>query len=105
MRSTLRAGGVLALVSLVLGTVLAQGVQRGAGLPTPLPLFPPDNWWNADVSAASVDTNSASYISFIGTAGHSIPTSAAHPLGPLASRQHQEIRRSQGAPGEDLAGL
>lgn len=33
----------------------------------PLPaLFPADNWWNQDVSAAPVDRSSASYISFIG---------------------------------------
>ena len=34
-------------------------------LPGPLPLFPADNWWNLDVSAAPVDSGSASYISFI----------------------------------------
>ena len=38
----------------------------GGPLPTPLPLFPPTNWWNADVSAAPVDPNSAAYIAFIG---------------------------------------
>jgi hypothetical protein len=36
------------------------------GGPLP-PLFPPDNWWNLDVSAAPVDAGSAGYISFIGT--------------------------------------
>jgi subtilisin family serine protease len=29
--------------------------------------FPPDNWWNLDISSAPVDVNSASYISFIGS--------------------------------------
>jgi hypothetical protein len=29
-------------------------------------LFPADNWWNTDISAAPVDPNSAAYISFIG---------------------------------------
>ena len=38
---------------------------EGQGLPAPLPLFPADNWWNTDVSAAPVDPNSASYIAFI----------------------------------------
>ena len=38
---------------------LAQGVERGGALPGPLPLFPPGNWWNADVSAAPVDPSSA----------------------------------------------
>ena len=34
-------------------------------LPGPLPLFPRDNWWNVDISAASIDAASASYIAFI----------------------------------------
>jgi hypothetical protein len=44
--------------------VLAQ--VRNGPLPTPLPLFPPDNWWNVNVSAAPVDPNSANFINFIG---------------------------------------
>ena len=44
----------------------AQPVQGGP-LPGPLPLFPADNWWNADVSGAPVDANSAAFISWIGT--------------------------------------
>jgi hypothetical protein len=39
----------------------------GGTLPAPLPLFPPDNWWNTDISSAPVDPKSASYIAFIGT--------------------------------------
>jgi hypothetical protein len=35
-------------------------------VPGPLPLFPTDNWWNTDISAAPVDANSASFINFIG---------------------------------------
>ena len=31
----------------------------------PLPLFPTNNWWNTDVSAAPVDTNSQSFIDYI----------------------------------------
>ena len=42
-----------------------QAVQGGA-LPAPLPLFPPDNWWNVDVSAAPLDPNSAAFITWIG---------------------------------------
>jgi hypothetical protein len=34
-------------------------------LPGPLPLFPADNWWNADISTAPVDPNSPNYIAFI----------------------------------------
>ena len=37
--------------------------------PAPLPLFPPDNWWNTDISAAPVDPNSASFIAFINNGG------------------------------------
>ena len=29
--------------------------EQGGGLPGPLPLLPPDNWWNQDMSAAPVD--------------------------------------------------
>ena len=42
---------------------------EGATPPAPLPLFPSDNWWNADVSAAPVDGGSASYIAFINNGG------------------------------------
>ena len=48
----------------------AQGLfaaQQGASLTGPQPLFPPNNWWNTDISAAPVDTSSASYITFIGS--------------------------------------
>jgi hypothetical protein len=51
----------------------AQTAVRGGTLPPPLPLFPPDNWWNTDVSAAPVDPNSAAYINFVG------PTRGMHP--------------------------
>jgi hypothetical protein len=36
------------------------------GAPPPQPVFPADNWWNLDISAAPVDANSAAYIDFIG---------------------------------------
>jgi hypothetical protein len=55
------------LLSILLAAVV------GAPLPPPLPLFPPANWWNTDVSSAPVDANSAAYISFIG------PTRGMHP--------------------------
>jgi hypothetical protein len=42
---------------------------EGAPPPAPLPLFPPDNWWNVDISAAPVDANSASYIALINNGG------------------------------------
>lgn len=41
-------------------------VTRGGPLPAPLPLFPPDNWWNLDISAALVDPRSAAFLAWIG---------------------------------------
>src|SRR5258706_6248105 len=55
----------LASMALALGAT-AQAPQRGGALPQPLPLFPPGNWWNADISAAPVDPNSAAFIADIG---------------------------------------
>ena len=48
---------------------LAMNATQGGGLPQPLPLFPPDNWWNLDVSNWPVDSNSANYIAFINNGG------------------------------------
>jgi hypothetical protein len=45
--------------------LIAQPVRNGA-LPPPLPLFPLDNWWNTDVSAAPVDPGSGAFIAFVG---------------------------------------
>ena len=42
-------------------------------MPVPKPLFPANNWWNVDVSAAPLDPSSAAYITFIG------PTRGLHP--------------------------
>src|SRR4051794_18052264 len=40
--------------------------QLGGPPPGPLPLFPPDNWWNLDISGAPVDPASGALIQFIG---------------------------------------
>lgn len=40
-----------------------------AGIPGPLPLFPPDNWWNTDISAAPVDPNSSAFIAYVNNGG------------------------------------
>jgi hypothetical protein len=58
----------LPLAAALAAPALAQAPQPPASLPSPLPLFPPDNWWNADVSGAPVDTNSAGFIGLIGGA-------------------------------------
>ena len=59
--------------SLVLASLLAvllgaspSGAQPNGPLPQPLPLFPADNWWNTDVSAAPLDAGSAGFIQHIG---------------------------------------
>lgn len=60
--------------ALVVATLpLAAAATQGTPLPVPLPLFPPNNWWNVDISAAPVDPNSSAYINFIG------PTDGLHP--------------------------
>ena len=72
MRS--RSGRAIALLGAILlwglllpGPAAAAGIGpvEGGALPGPLPLFPPDNWWNLDISGAPVDANSAGFISFI----------------------------------------
>jgi len=65
MRAVVRSAVVADLLTLAALPAAAQVTQGGA-LPAPLPLFPPDNWWNVDVSAAPVDLNSANFVNFIG---------------------------------------
>lgn len=43
------------------GTVEINGDLQGRSV------FPPDNWWNLDISAAPVDPSSESYLEFVGT--------------------------------------
>lgn len=54
-------------------TALAQlafaPAERGGALPGPMPLLPPDNWWNQDVSRAPIDPRSAQFIAFINNGG------------------------------------
>ena len=50
------------------GSVAAAPSVLGGAIPGPLPIFPVDNWWNVDISAAPVDPASGSYINFIGAA-------------------------------------
>ena len=64
---------ILTFVALVacLGTARPDAQSRAAVAerigPLSGPLFPADNWWNQDISAAPVDARSAQFISFIGT--------------------------------------
>jgi hypothetical protein len=64
---SLFAASVCALVlALTCPPAAAQAPQPPAPLPSPLPLFPRDNWWNADVTAAPVDPNSGRFLGLIG---------------------------------------
>ena len=63
-RARLSAATVCVVLAL---TMVVVAATLNGGLPGPLPLFPRDNWWNADISQAPVDPASASFISFIGT--------------------------------------
>ena len=59
---------LLTLVTFLTSSLIpawAMNSARGGVLPQPQPLFPPDNWWNLDISNWPVDTNSANFISFI----------------------------------------
>ena len=64
----MRAAAFAALASALAGAPLAAQPVQGGPLPGPLPLFPSDNWWTADVSAAPVDPASAALIAWIGVA-------------------------------------
>jgi hypothetical protein len=61
-----RLTSFLAALLLIAPPLFAQGPQRNGPLPPPLPLFPPSNWWNTEITSAPVDPNSAGYIAFIG---------------------------------------
>ncbi|HEX7809284.1 MAG TPA: hypothetical protein VF608_11180 [Thermoanaerobaculia bacterium] len=61
------------ILLLILVSPFLFAATRSADLQTSLPLFPANNWWNTDISAAPVDTNSSAFITFIG------PTRGLHP--------------------------
>jgi hypothetical protein len=54
------------LAAATLPALVSSAATIGGALPGPLPLFPPDNWWNVDVSAAPRDPGSSGFIGFIG---------------------------------------
>ncbi len=63
----------LLFAALLASGAFAQAPQRGGALPSPLPLFPVDHWWNVDISRAPVDPQSAAFLSYVGL------TSGMHP--------------------------
>jgi hypothetical protein len=64
-RFVTRRLSLAALLATLVSTVTLMAATLGGPLPAPLPLFPPDNWWNVDISAAPLDPASSSYINFI----------------------------------------
>jgi hypothetical protein len=57
---------VVAVLVFFLGSAMARAATQGGPIPVPLPLFPQNNWWNTDITAAPVDPNSATFINKIG---------------------------------------
>lgn len=80
-------GAIACAATLTAGVArLVSPAERNGPLPGPLPLFPPDNWWNQDISAAPVDPRSGAFVSFIG------PNDGLHPdFGGIESQQSQTI--------------
>lgn len=52
------------LVLCLLPLPVSAQIERGGALPAPLPIHPPDHWWNVDISSAPVDPNSTDFLSF-----------------------------------------
>jgi hypothetical protein len=62
----LRCLAVVFLLGLPLLPLAADPPVQGGSIPLPLPLFPPNNWWNTDVSNAPTDLNADAYLTYIG---------------------------------------
>ncbi|PYQ27130.1 MAG: hypothetical protein DMF56_21465 [Acidobacteria bacterium] len=60
-----RAVATLLLMLFSMPLAADPPVQGGA-IPLPLPLFPPNNWWNTDVSNAPTDSNADGFLTYIG---------------------------------------
>jgi hypothetical protein len=73
--STARFVAAVAAAAAIAGIVVVASSTLGGPLPGPLPLFPRDNWWNLDISAAPVDPGSTAYIAFVNNGS----TRALHP--------------------------
>jgi hypothetical protein len=69
-----RGKSAAARLSFVSAAVLFLGGDSpaatiGGPVPPPLPLFPPSNWWNVDISSAPLDPGSAAHIGWIAAGG------------------------------------
>lgn len=75
---------------------------------TNLQIFPPDNWWNLDISHAPIDPSSASIISWIGTSRRLHPDFGPSPYGipyiGVSSRQQLRPIYFYAYPSESDAG-
>jgi hypothetical protein len=96
------AACVALFVSVAPATVSVASAQTtpnvDGALPAPLPLFPADNWWNADISKAPKDTNSAKFITFIGT------TRKLHPDMGASAHDPNDTQQIDGLPYIVVAG-
>jgi hypothetical protein len=72
MRGLSICGSVVAASLAVASAAIAQAPQPPVAMPSPLPILPPDNWWNVDISGAPVDPGSAGFITHIGGSGRSV---------------------------------
>jgi hypothetical protein len=66
----MRLTPALALAVLLAAPAGTAAATRNGPLPPPLPLFPPNNWWNLDIRSWPVDANSNAYINFINNGGN-----------------------------------
>jgi hypothetical protein len=56
MKRSARVSLLAGLLSLLVATVASSGPPvRGGPVPAPLPILPPDSWWNVDVSQAPLE--------------------------------------------------
>jgi hypothetical protein len=70
---------LIVAAALILLCGAASAATEGGAIPLPLPLFPPNNWWNTDISAAPLDGSSGAFIQFIGAAYPPTNDKALHP--------------------------
>lgn len=76
-RATPGGLAVVAAAIAVAGLSVLAGAQSGPVLLEPLSgrqVFPPDNWWNLDVSSAPVDPRSSAFIDFVSGRSPGNPT-------------------------------
>ncbi|HEX8155494.1 MAG TPA: hypothetical protein VF698_20340 [Thermoanaerobaculia bacterium] len=69
----------LALLLVLFAALPLFAQTRGGDLGVPLPLFPPNNWWNLDISNAPVASNSQTFINFINQNSTTPPGRRLHP--------------------------